>query len=153
MKIIKPDPTFIVIAALALLLASCTAGTHFSTGYHFMYTPQLDRDFHHPPDEFSRIFWDIDRYQEITFPFFAFHEMASLAELKYGNYFGPPIEKRWSVWNLCPLFMFPPICPCKEMVWERGNYRFEAVVAYPLIYKFVPHVWYWKVEEIERTDS
>ena len=84
-----------------------------------------------------------------TFPFFAFHEMPPMNELLWGDRFYAPKEKGWSAWNICPFFLIPPICPCKEMVWERGNYRFRTVVAYPLIYGFLPHLWYWDVEEIQ----
>ena len=34
----------------------------------------------------------------------------------------------------CPFFLVPPLCPCKRMVWERGKYRFDVVVAYPILF-------------------
>jgi len=130
-------------SALLVVFSSC------NTDYHFMSTPFLDEDFDLPSDEMRRIFWDVNRYEERTFPFTAFFEMPPLNELQWGNRFYAPKEKSWSAWNLCPFFLLPPLCPCKDMVWERGNYRFKAVVAYPILYGFLPHLWYWDVEEIQ----
>lgn len=126
--------------AVCLLLAACNTDAHFTS------TPYIDQDFKLPPEHLSRTFFDVDRYEEVTVPFFAFFEMPPVNELKYACYFGPPAEEGFSWWNLVPLFAVPPFCPCKTLVWRRGDYRFRAQVAYPLIYWFKPHLWYWKVE-------
>ena len=90
-------------ALVLLLLPSCI------TSNHLIATPHLEKDFTLPSSEMSRIFWDVDRYEQVTFPFLAFFEMPPLSEVKYGNRFGYPDEKRLSWWNLCPFFMVPPL--------------------------------------------
>ena len=79
-------------------------------------------------------------------PFLAYLEMPPVNELKYGCYFGAPVDEAFSWWNLCPFFALPPFFPCKTLVWERGDYRFRAQVTYPMIYGFRPYLWYWTVE-------
>ncbi|MHC4941689.1 MAG: hypothetical protein ACYTG7_01575 [Planctomycetota bacterium] len=141
--------TFLIPCLVALAMALAVGGCN--TDYHFQYTPHLDPDFAEPADEMSSQWFDIERYKEHTFPFTSFFEMPTLNELKYGNYFLAPVERGWSWWNLCPFFVIPiPFCPCERMVWERGNYRFEAVVTYPMFLGFNAHVWYWEITEIER---
>lgn len=146
----KMTDSLLLILACALtglLLPAC------NTDYHFLYTPHLDRDFYESPEEMERLWFDINRYREVTFPFTAFFEMPSLKELKYGNYFIGPVERRWSWWNLCPFFAVIPLCPCERMIWEWGNYRFDAVIAYPMVFWYSPHLWYWEVEELERPEA
>jgi hypothetical protein len=135
-------PALAIFSACLLGLLGCNTSAHFTS------TPYLDSDFDLPPHEISRLFFDVERYSQVTFPFLTFMEMPPLKELKYGCYYGPPQKDRLSWWNLCPFFLVPPICPCRAMVWERGNYRFSVVVAYPALFLFKAHVWYWDVEEI-----
>jgi len=132
------------MVAFLMLLPSCCTNSHLGS------TPYLDRDLLISPDEMSRTFYDVDRYEEVTFPFFAFFDMPPVTELKYPNRFGPFAKKRLSWWSTCPFFVFPlPLCPSKVMTWRRGNYRIEAVVIYPMIFGYKPHIWYWDVEEIK----
>jgi hypothetical protein len=146
----EADPLYPrTLPALAAALACILLFPACHTRAHLISAPILDRDLQITPDEMSRTFFDLDRYKEITFPFFAFFEMPTVRELEDTCYFGPPVSKSFSWWNFCPFFAFPlPFCPCKNMVWERGDYRIEAVVAYPFIFGFLPHIWYWDVEWI-----
>jgi hypothetical protein len=101
------------------------------------------------PDEMSKAFVDMDRYKEITFPFFSFYEMPPVSEFEIECFFGPPVSKSFSLWNFCPFFALPlPLLICKNMTWERGDYRIDAVVAYPMLFAYLPHIWYWDVEWI-----
>lgn len=136
----------LLILSLAMLPGALPA---CNTDMHFMSTPYLDKDFEIAPLEMSRVFYDIDRYKEVTNPFFAYFEMPPIEELKYGCYFGAPVDREWCWWNFCPFFCFPiPFYPCKTLIWERGNYRFKAVVTYPMFLGYLPHLWYWEVEPI-----
>jgi len=132
------------LSALLIVLPGCHSRAHL------MHTPTLEEDLKLQQDELSSKFFDIDRYKSKPFPFFSFYNMPHVYDLKYGCYFGAAESKSFSLWNFCPFFALPlPLCPVKNITWEKGYYRFNVTVMYPLIYAFEPHIWYWEVEEID----